>query len=586
MKRSTTIFLVLLTGLFLKPYFLLAQSQLDIIKKVADKVIQESSFEFEMVPQKPRLGMQVVDFRQTFGEKIRGTNYAISYIFSENDTTAMFGFSCGDPVKIWLNDRPVYTQKNRMLIGPGEISYNRFVFQDTLLFKLNKGANKILVKTVGRTDNWIFFMRAVTEAGDENEDIGFSLRPIAPAITSSNWLCCGVFPGDDLNDVFPPENEFKNYYAYMGEIFSWISPRHNILLELKIRDTNSFQRDSYLDWHYANGATMFGILALSDATGEKKYRDFVKKYCDFVVANQDYFKWQYEQLHAYRGSFHRIFRRTMLDDTGAPALPFLILFDQTKKREYWDLIGPVANYISNQQVRLKDGTFCRPEPEKYTVWADDLFMSVPFLLRMGKITGEAKYFDDAAHQIVNFTGLLFNRKAKLFYHAWFSQTDKNSIAFWGRANGWVMWATSELLLHLPEKHPRYKKILGIYRKHIEGLVRLQDENGMWHQVLDHPESYEETSCTAMFVLGIARGVQYGWIDRKYKNNAIKGWNALTRKIDDNGTVHSICRGTGIGTDRDFYFKRATFDHDPRGLGAVIIAGVEILKLIDKESGKN
>jgi len=52
------------------------------------------------------------------------------------------------------------------------------------------------------------------------------------------------------------------------------------------------------------------------------------------------------------------------------------------------LIEPIADYILNQQIRSKDGTFCRPEPAHFTVWADDLFMSVPFLLRMGKITGD------------------------------------------------------------------------------------------------------------------------------------------------------------------------------------------------------
>ncbi len=68
---------------------------------------------------------------------------------------------------------------------------------------------------------------------------------------------------------------------------------------------------------------------------------------------------------------------------------------------------------------------------------------------------------------------------------------------------------------------------------------------MWHQVLNHPESYEESSCTAMFILGIARGVNNGWLDKSYSEYALKGWNALSKKID-NGIVHGICRGTGMG----------------------------------------
>ncbi len=73
----------------------------------------------------------------------------------------------------------------------------------------------------------------------------------------------------------------------------------------------------------------------------------------------------------------------------------------------------MVNYDFNEQPRLKDGTLCRPEPEKWTVWADDLFMSVPLFLRMGKITGDKKYFDDAAKQIINFNQLLFDKKRTL-----------------------------------------------------------------------------------------------------------------------------------------------------------------------------
>ena len=62
-----------------------------------------------------------------------------------------------------------------------------------------------------------------------------------------------------------------------------------MLLKLNIKDTNPFKRDSYIDWYYANGATKLGILALADATGEKKYLDFVKKYGDFIAAKLDYF---------------------------------------------------------------------------------------------------------------------------------------------------------------------------------------------------------------------------------------------------------------------------------------------------------
>jgi rhamnogalacturonyl hydrolase YesR len=143
----------------------------------------------------------------------------------------------------------------------------------------------------------------------------------------------------------------------------------------------------------------------------------------------------------------------------------------------------------------------------------------------------------------------------------------------------MIWAMSEALLHLPSDHPSRAKLRKIFREHVTSLAKYQNAGGLWPQVLDQPESYEETSCSAMFVLAMARGVRNGWIDKQYKENALRGWQAIEKKIEADGTVHGICRGTGIGEDLAFYFNRATFDHDPRGLGAVITAGIEVAKLV-------
>jgi rhamnogalacturonyl hydrolase YesR len=139
----------------------------------------------------------------------------------------------------------------------------------------------------------------------------------------------------------------------------------------------------------------------------------------------------------------------------------------------------------------------------------------------------------------------------------------------------MIWATSEALLNLPHNHPSYSKILELFEAHIEGVAKYQAESGLWHQVLDHPESFEETSCTSMYLLGMIRGVQNGWLDGSFKDNIEKAWKGLKTKIKDDGTVIDICRGTGIGYDLEFYYNRKRFDNDPRGLGAVLTAVAEM-----------
>jgi rhamnogalacturonyl hydrolase YesR len=299
------------------------------------------------------------------------------------------------------------------------------------------------------------------------------------------------------------------------------------------------------------------------------------------VGNFDFFKWQYESYSAMRGSYHRIFRMCMLDDSGGPAIPFAQL--QVMEPESEDLkpiLDLVFDYVMNGQERLEDRTFCRPEPEAATIWADDLFMSVPFLLRMAQITGKEDLYDEVVHQVIRFNSYLADPETGLYFHGWYDQRKEHTPVRWGRANGWIVWATSEALLHLPDTHPEYKTILKIYKNHMKTLASYQAPSGMWHQVIDHPETFEETSSTAMFTLGLARGVRLGWLKASYKDQALKGWKALQDKILADGTVIDICRGTGIGEDVDFYENRKRFNHDPRGLGAMLTAGVEISKLLE------
>ncbi|MFQ5770221.1 MAG: glycoside hydrolase family 105 protein [bacterium] len=575
---------VVLLGSFLRA---LAQNStpIQVVKLIADRVIQESKFDFDLVPQKEVLDIQVIDFNQIYGDKVSGVGYALSYIVSEKDTTVTIGVSNSDAIKIWVNDHQVFQQNKNRLTHFKEIAYTYFVFQDTFKVDLQKGTNKILVKVASSQKEWKFLLRFVTAPGMDVTALKFSLHPISSYFDGSKWLCIGPFPNPVINgrsgghDIrYPPESEYSEYYNFEDVIYSWKTPVKNVLVELAIEPTNTYKRDSYLEWHYANGTTMMGIIALADQTGDRRYLNFVKRFCDFTLEHMDYFRWQYASLHAFRGTNHRLFRRTMLDDSSAPALPLLDMYLHDPERKYKQLIQSIAEYVSNQQVRLDDGTFCRPEPESGTVWADDLFMSVPFLLRMGKMTGNQSYYDAVAFQIIQFARRLFDSDKELFYHCWYQSSQKTSDVKWGRANGWMIWALSEALTHLPKTHADYEEIMNIFRHHVAGLAKYQDASGMWHQVLDHTESYEETSCTAMFVLGIARGIRHGWIEKKYKKNVLKGWEALQGKIDSSGIVYGICRGTGVGDNLNFYFNRNTFPNDPRGLGAVMVAGVEISKL--------
>lgn len=552
---------------------------IDIAKSIVEKTIRESAFEFKNVVQEEAVGVQIIDFEHEFGKE-KGVYFAASNLISEEDTTLQFGLSYSGGIKIWLNGELIINEINNDVSQIKEIAYGLFNFKKTFETKVKKGENKLLIKVVSSDYPSVVFLREIPEEGESPLTAVFSNTLNNINKQNKKWLLTGVFPFDNnfknsFDKTYPPEESFKEYYNFNGQIFLWNIQKDNLLRELVVNPSNSYNRESYVEWNYANGATMFGILSVAEKTKEKSYKDFVKKFCDFTLSEYDYFKYQYYELHALRGINHRIFRKSMLDDASGPALPFVQLLLEDKNENYKSIVYEMADYVENEQVRLPDGTLCRPEPIAMTVWADDLFMSVPFLLRMAKITGEQKYYNDAAHQSLKFYELLFDENIGLYKHGWFQKRNEKSVAYWGRANGWIVWANSELLMHLPKEHQSYKKILSNYKKHIKGLLKQQSETGMWHQVLDKHDSFKETSCSAMYIMGILRGVNNGWIDKSYKQNALKAWEDLKKNIKDDGTVIDICRGTGIGYDLQFYYDRKRFDNDPRGLGAVLNAALEI-----------
>lgn len=117
----------------------------------------------------------------------------------------------------------------------------------------------------------------------------------------------------------------------------------------------------------------------------------------------------------------------------------------------------------------------------------------------------------------------------------------------------------------------------VYKKMMAALQKYQSANGLWHQVVIDPQSFEETSCTAMFTYAIATGVKNGWLDKSYRRTAVKGWNGLLTKVK-NGQLTDICVGTGEGKNYDHYLDRPKETGNSHGQAALLWAAAAMLKL--------
>jgi unsaturated rhamnogalacturonyl hydrolase len=356
--------------------------------------------------------------------------------------------------------------------------------------------------------------------------------------------------------------------------------------------------ESYInDWRYENGVTFTGLREVSRLLETDKYSKYVNRNFEwnFTNGHLDYFRKVYDEIQSGklteskngepvsaerlvgRVSFHGMFRLDRLDDCGSLGAVLIDNYRENNLDVYREYIEKAAHYILNEEHRLLNGAFCRLWPRTNCVWADDLYMGVPFLAKYADLTDNAKIFDDAVNQVIQFDNLLWSEKKGLFYHCYFDDTGDNGVAHWGRANGWMMVAQVMLLDILPNDHPKKKELLEILNKQIKWLARYQDEKGLWHQLLDKPDSYPETSCTAMFVYGISKAVNEGWIDKDYMQVAEFGWKGLRSMMTSDYDLKNVCVGTGIRPSLTYYYSRPTTINGHHALGALLLAGCELYK---------
>ncbi len=356
-----------------------------------------------------------------------------------------------------------------------------------------------------------------------------------------------------------------------GEIYSSVDQLNSPSTEIGLL---SF----YSDFRYQNGVINTGMIYLGDALNNSKYANYTLNTIEFIFNNRKYFKDDATAQNKWSHPFGQSFIFHQLDDCGSMGASIIDAYFINKNKDYLPYLNKAAEFILEDMSRLEDGTFARPRPVEMSIWADDLYMSVPFLARMGKLTGESVYYDEAVKQVINFDKYLWDKNTQLYFHSWHSDEKANGIAHWGRANGWVMTAKVELLKFLPEDHTDREIIIRLLVKQIKGVMQYQSSTGLWHQLLDKNDSFLETSCTAMFTYGTAYAVNQGFMPNRYIEIAQKAWEAIEEKTNKYNayTVQGICSGTGIGNSLNYYYNRETNANDV-GFGAVLMAASELIK---------
>jgi rhamnogalacturonyl hydrolase YesR len=259
-------------------------------------------------------------------------------------------------------------------------------------------------------------------------------------------------------------------------------------------------------------------------------------------------------------------------------IPLEVYFINKDKR-YYDIGMRMAD---EQFKTLSNEEYAKLKPEEkewysmgYTwqtrFWMDDMYMITMIQTQAYRATKDMKYIDRTAREMVAYLDKL-QQPNGLFHHA------PDVPIFWGRGDGWLAAGMAELLHDMPKNNIYRPRIMDGYKKMMAALLKYQDHEGMWHQIIDDPKAWKETSCTGMFTFAFITGVKNGWLDAKiYAPAARKGWIALCGYINKDGDVTDICDGTNKKNDYQYYLDRTKRTGDLHGQAPVLWCATALLR---------
>ena len=335
-------------------------------------------------------------------------------------------------------------------------------------------------------------------------------------------------------------------------------------------------------WNYEDGCVLKAAADLYRATRDEVFRKFVLDYVSTYVAedgsipNYEMRQYNSDSINAGKALFFA------LEQTGEERYRKAIEFHMQRLREH---------------PRCACGSFWHKQLYPNQVWLDGLYMVEPFYMAYEMKFGGMEKTADVVQQFKNVRQHLWNADKGLNYHAWDESksmfwADKEtglSANFWLRSTGWYLMALADTIGECREElYEHYRALVDIFRESLRGVLQYQAADGLFYQVIDHPEAvgnYTETSGSAMIAYALLKGVRLGILDpEKYLPIGKRVFEVLVQtKLTDEGLT-DICWVAGLGPEQNpnrdgsvaYYLSEPKKTNDAKGVGPFIMAYSEYL----------
>ena len=233
------------------------------------------------------------------------------------------------------------------------------------------------------------------------------------------------------------------------------------------------------------------------------------------------------------GQLSVVYHESGVTDPAASGEPVMFAYQKTGHTVYKEACEKMLTYLLTKAPRTNGIIHhVKKSPE---VWIDTLYMAPPFLSLAGRP-------DEAMKQIRGLKRCLWDEKEQLFYHIYNIQ-EKRFLRreFWGVGNGWAAAGLARVISSLPEKMAAERKeLIDLNILLIRACLKYIRKDGLFHDVINKPETFVETNLSQMLAYTIYRGVSNGWIDRSLISAAHTMREAANKKVDADGFVQGVC----------------------------------------------
>jgi rhamnogalacturonyl hydrolase YesR len=337
---------------------------------------------------------------------------------------------------------------------------------------------------------------------------------------------------------------------------TWSPPPRPLIHKAARAVIRDFPESPPFNW--GEGVLMAGMMRAGVVLQEPAYVDFVRRWAD----------------HWRRVGIGALMAERGYCGHWGPGLPLLMLHEYTGDRAYLQMAEEILAFMQTRAFRTSEG-FPGPNNQFKQVWVDVLFMCCPVYTHMARATSRPELIREGATLLDICARRCQDGKTGLFYHMYDEPSGKHVGPLWARGNGWVTMSYVEILRSLDRNSPDFKKLSAQFGRQVDGILSTQDPaTGLWHTLQDRPDTYLETSATAMFLYGLVQAQRGGFVhlDARVLDRT---WAGLANKVDEAGRVFDVSAGTDARNEVDRYITkpRGTFTW---GTGAFLLAATELI----------